>query len=131
MRCANSLDVLYAKIEEWRTRPFAYGSVDCCQFPADVVLALTGVDFREQFPTYATQEEAAAILATHGGMVGLLTSVLGEPVHVSRAKRGGVIACDFGDGIAAGICLGVKCCAPGARGLVERQTLDAVAAWSI
>lgn len=131
MRCANWTDVLYAVVAEWAFRPFAYGSVDCCQFPAAVVQAMTGVDFREQFPAYSTQEEAEAILAQHDGMVGLLTFALGESVHVSRAKRGDVVAADFGMGMAAGICLGVQSCAPGARGLVFMPTADAVAAWRV
>lgn len=131
MRVSDWPTVLVQKVEEWRYRPFEWGVSDCCQFAADVVLALTGTDHRAAFPQYGSREEAEAIIAQHGGMVGLLSSVLGEAKPVARAMRGDVIAADFGDGIAAGICLGVHSCAPGARGLIFRPTLSAVAAWGV
>lgn len=98
---------------------------------AEHVFAVTGVDHRGAFPAYASQTEAETILKGHGGMVALLTSVLGEPVPVARAKRGDIVAADFGMGMAAGICLGVRSCAPGARGLQYLPTAQAVAAWIV
>lgn len=123
--------VLAARVEEWRGRPFVYGSADCLQFAGDVVLALTGVDYRDRFPAYGSQDEAAAILAEHGGVAGLLTSLFGQPKPALQAQRGDLVAGDFGLGITAGVCLGVACCAPGAGGLVFLPTASAVAAWSV
>lgn len=131
MRVNQWPEVLDAKINEWRRRPFNWAGSNCCQFTADVVLALTGVDHRDAFPTYETKEQAESILADLGGVVALATLALGEPKPVTRAQRGDVVACDFGDGLAVGICLGVKCVAPGPRGLIERPTINAVAAWSV
>jgi len=108
-----------------------FGTTDCCQFCADVVLALTGTDHRPSFPAYTSREEAETILVSLGDMVGLLSSVLGESKPVAKAMRGDVVAADFGDGLAAGICLGVHCCAPGPKGLLFLPTAYAVAAWSV
>lgn len=129
-RVSNWPAVLAAKVEEWRLRPFAYGAADCLQFAGDVVLALTGVDYRERFPSYASQEEAGAIMAG-GGVAGLLSGLFGPPKAAAQAMRGDLALIDFGDGLAAGVCLGIVCCAPGAAGLVFRPTAQAVAAWSI
>jgi hypothetical protein len=131
MRVPNWPVVLAAKVEEWRFQPFAYGSADCWQFAADVVLALTGVDYRECFPPYASCRQALRILSRSRGMRGLAASVLGAPKPVAQALTGDVIIGDFGLGETAGICLGVHCCAPGERGLVFRQTAECTAAWSV
>lgn len=129
-RVSNWPAALSAKVEEWRLRPFAYGSADCLQFAGDVVLALTGVDYRDQFPAYGSQEQAEAIMAG-GGVAGLLSGLFGLPKAAAQAMRGDIVLIDFGDGLAAGVCLGVVCCAPGPAGLVFRPTAQAVAAWSI
>jgi len=123
--------VLSQKIEEWRDRPLEYGRTDCFQFAGDVVLALTGIDYRRSFPVYASRAEAAAILAANDGVIGLVTGVLGPQKPVAWAMRGDLIAADFGDALAVGVCLGVHCCAPGPRGLVFIMTARAVAAWSV
>jgi hypothetical protein len=123
--------VLSERVEAWRHRPFRYGESDCCQFVADVVLAISGIDYRARFPRYASESEAYEVLAAHSGAQGLIESVLGPAMAPSFARRGDVVLADFGDGLAAGICLGVQCCAPGARGLTFRPMTFAVAAWSI
>lgn len=130
MRIQGWPQVLSAKIEEWRERPFNWSTADCCQFAADVVLATSGIDYRDRFPRYESRSQAEKILRSMGGTVSLAVSVLGEPNPASMARRADVVACDFGDGIALGICLGVECCAPGPSGLVYRPTLNALAAWS-
>jgi hypothetical protein len=40
---------LVAAIEAARGRPFSWGAMDCCLFAADVVLAMTGVDYAAGF----------------------------------------------------------------------------------
>lgn len=131
MRVANWPQLLAAKVEEWRQRPFAYGSADCLQFPAECVLAMTGIDHRDQFPKYESEVAAGRILVKHGGLEGLLTSVLGEPKPVAFAQRGDVLAGDFGNGMTAAVCLGVTCAGTGPDGLGFRRTLEATRAWSI
>jgi hypothetical protein len=130
MRVPHWPEVLASKIEEWRHVPFEYGSCDCFQFPADVVLAITGVDYREQFANYASREEAEALMTVHRGVLGIIAKALGPSKPVAHAMRADLIAADFGYGLAAGICLGTHCCAPGPAGLVFKPTCEAIAAWS-
>lgn len=132
-RAANWPLILAAKVEEWRARPMVWGSVDCCQFCADVAQALTtgGPDHRAMFPPYSTREEADAIIANEGGMHALLTRALGESKPVAWAMRGDVILADFGDGLAPGVCVGVMSCTTGPRGLVFIPTAQAIRAWSV
>ena len=92
---------------------------------------MTGTDYRKEFPAYESREAAEAILAAHGGMAGLLTSVFGEPKAPLLACVGDVIAADFGDGLAAGICLGANICAPSPKGLRFRDLSVATAAWDL
>lgn len=122
---------LSESISNWQNRQFNWATSDCCQFAAEVVLAISGIDYRDRFPKYESRDEAEKILNELGGIEALASSVLGERKHPSAAKRGDVVACDFGDGLALGICLGVESCAPGIKGLVYRKTLKSVAAWSI
>jgi hypothetical protein len=131
MRVDNWPLILAEQIEAARLRPFAWGSWDCCQFVAECTLAISGVDHRDAFPRYADQNEAQTLLADKGGIVGLLSSVLGESKHPAMAQRGDVVVADFGDGMAAGLCVGAHCCAPGPRGLVFRPMTSATAAWPI
>lgn len=131
MRVANWPSILAAKIEEWRHRPFQYGSADCWQFAGDVILAITGVDYRDRFPKYESCRAALRILAERGGMLGLAESTFGQPKHVAFANEGDVVIGDFGNGLTAGICLGVNSCATGDKGLIFIPTSKVVAAWSI
>jgi hypothetical protein len=131
MRVTGWVDVLNDHIEAVRSRPFEWGVWDCCQFAAETVLAITGKDYREAFPTYQSRADAIVLIHTHGSVVELLSSVLGSWKHPAHAQRGDVVAADFGDGIAAGICLGVNSAAVGPAGLVFRPTETALAAWTI
>lgn len=63
----------------WRARPFEYGVADCCQFARDLVREATGVDYGREW-TYASEEEAEVIIEQHGGLEGLVSRYLGEPV---------------------------------------------------
>jgi len=131
VRVDNWTDALPVKIEEWRPRRLQYGLHDCFQFCADVYFALTGVDRLVEFPTYSSREEADAILAQYDGVVGLVTHVLGEPKAVNQCCRGDLIAADFGDGIAPGVCVGVHSCTIGPRGLAFVPTSAAICGWTV
>lgn len=131
MRVAHWADRMAEFVEAARTRPFEWGTWDCCQFAAEAVLALTGADHRTAFPTYASEQEALDLIAGHGGLESLLSTVLGDSKPPARAQRGDIVLADFGDGLAAGLCLGVSCCAVSPRGLVFKPTRIATAAWSV
>lgn len=132
MRVAGALNIMAANFIEWRERPFVWGSWDCLHFACAHVYAMTGVDYRDQFPQYATQEEALAILAGfEGGIVGLITSVLGEPKSAKKAQRGDLVLGDVGMGPASGVCDGAKSFWVGEHGLIARPTSIATLAWTV
>lgn len=123
---------LDAYLREAREGAFVYGERDCCQFIAGAVLAMTGVDHRDKFPNYASREEAQAILAERGGLAGLITYALGEPVHVARMNRGDVCLAQGADGaLCAAICLGSALVSYGESQLVYPPREQARVAWPV
>lgn len=118
-------------LDQFRGVPRVYGSTDCCQMVAACVKAMTGDDFLPNFPAYSSQAEAAAIIAGLGGMEGLITSVLGASKHISRANVGDVVAGDWGEGVACGVCLGVYTACMAEDGLKFYPTLGSIAAWKV
>jgi hypothetical protein len=112
-----------------RDDPFAYGVSDCCQFIAGAIEAITGEDLRELFPIYGSEEEAQIILDEHGGLAGLLTHALGDPIHVSQMGRGDVCITEP-DG-AARVCTGHFLVSRGADGLAWVNRRRAVMAWRV
>ena len=42
-------EILNQHIDAARGKPFKRGSHDCCMWAADVVVALTGIDYAEDF----------------------------------------------------------------------------------
>lgn len=131
MRVDNWHARLIEQFESAHGRRFRWGSHDCCQFARRVARAVTGQHLDKHFPRYRTRGEADAILATFGGMLGLLTHALGQPVHASRAGDGDIVLVDFGygQGEQPAVCRGRLSYAPGRRNLQKVETLKAVAAW--
>lgn len=95
----------YAKIDEYKKRPFVWGEADCCLFVADALIALTGTDYAAPFRgKYTTATGAMKALAPYGGLSGYLDSVF-QRVPVNMAQRGDIIMA--GDGVySAGIVAG-------------------------
>jgi hypothetical protein len=113
-------------------RLFVWSQHDCCQWCAGWVALRTGRDPREIFPQYSNESEALAIIEECGGLEGLITKALGPPMeNKAFAQRGDIVLCDFGSGPQPGICIGVHCVAPGAKGFVPRMTDSALAAWKV
>ena len=127
----NRKEIIDALVEDWRGRPLAYGVTDCFQWVATAVHALTGVDYRERFPKYASRDEADAIIGEAGGVAVLLIGCLGDPIPQGRATKGDIVVADFGDGLTPAVCLGLNCCTPSPRGLSFIPTARAVAAWAV
>jgi hypothetical protein len=115
-----------------RQKRFRWGRFDCCQFAAGCVAAVTGRDARDLFEHYRTRRQAEQILATVGGMEGLITRALGAPVHPSRASLGDIVLIDMGAGPQPAVCSGVNCFAPArGKGLEPWPMRFATAAWII
>lgn len=98
---------------------FEYGTLDCCLYPADAVLAMTGVDPAAAWRgTYNDRAGAERVLAALGGDVGAMLEGMAArhawaEVPSSEAARGDVIyipaatlGIDEAMGGFAGVCLG-------------------------
>lgn len=82
---------LYAFLESRRQAAFSWGTNDCCLFCADAVMAMTGEDPASALRgSYADEAGALAILAEHGGIDGLVTFILGEPMGALCGRTGDV-----------------------------------------
>lgn len=103
--------ILTEKIDEFRGKQFKVGDCDCGLFAADVVLALTGVDYMEQFRgKYKTPKGALKLLNKYadGTIEGYLNTIFKEHKTVALAKRGDVVTKVFDEemGTSVGICCG-------------------------
>jgi hypothetical protein len=73
-------------VNSCRSTAFAWGSHDCCLMAANGVYEITGVDIAATYRgTYSTQEEAAAIIESAGGLEPLVQSAC-EPLGWTRTK---------------------------------------------
>jgi hypothetical protein len=128
---------LAAQIEISNARRFAYGQQDCGLFPADCILAMTGVDLAAELRGYDSKIAAYRIIARHGSLEALATALVGsDPVHPSRAHRGDLVLgfpplADGETGESLGLCLGPYCAYPKGVGLQMRPRSDARLAWRI
>lgn len=109
MRLADWRKRLNAEVDASRVRPMAYGSHDCLQFSARCVEAVTGSNYVANFPPYSSEAQAFRILAEHGGVTGLITSVLGEPIAPNLAHVGDIVVADYEGRETAGVCMGINC----------------------
>lgn len=64
-------------------RPFVYGESDCCQFAAACIEHQTGENPARGIE-YSNEEQARALIRAHGGLCGLVSHFLGDPVEVPQ-----------------------------------------------
>ena len=122
------LDALFA---ERLRQVFEWGRNDCVLFGADAVLAQTGTDHAAAWRgTYATSEEAYALLDSLGGLevLGALAGVSCAPL---TAQRGDIGLCVVDDREHLAVCCGPNWLAPGPRGLVALPITVARLAWRV
>lgn len=125
---------LAAAIEAARGRPFCWGAHDCALFAAEVVQALTGIDFAAEFRgRYASKAEAVGLLGERGGLEAVVTAVLGTPrPSPILAQRGDVVMVVTDEGHALGICNGAHAaCAGREGGLVFKPMPEWRLAWEV
>lgn len=85
-----ALDVL----REYSGKEFGWdGRTDCCAFAGDLLKALHGRDFMEDF-CYSNKAEAFEVMREHGGLVEAVSSVLGKPkkLNTEELQNGDVLA---------------------------------------
>jgi hypothetical protein len=117
------------KLQDWQVRfeqfiaarttaPFSWGANDCAIFAADCTHAITGVDVAlPDLRRHKTELQAARVLKRHGGVVGIATAALGQPVPACGAGVGDVVLAKAGKRDMLAICNGSTCMAPGPSGL--------------
>lgn len=111
---------------------FAWGSHDCALFAADAVRAITGVDLAADWRgSYTDARGAFRILEPLGGLRGVATAALREPVPVLMARAGdvGLVTQDDRDMLA--VCGGTHWHVPGEAGLVALPLHMGVCAWRV
>lgn len=115
-----------------RSTPFAWGVNDCATFAADCVQALTGVDPAPAgLRAHRTQKQALRALKRHGGLAGIATAALQQPIHPLRATVGDVVLAQSGGRDLLAICNGSTCLAPSAGGLVNLGMDTCSLAWRV
>lgn len=114
--------------------PFEWGKNDCCLWTADVVHALTGVDYAEQFRgAYDTEEQAYMIMDLLGEptIKETVTVLLGEPININFVQRGDVVMGIFDGAQTLGICIGAKVAFKTLNGLIQLPLAKCDCAWRI
>lgn len=120
---------LQACIAARRNRPFAWGSQDCCLFPSDAVLAMTGHDPAADLRGYTTLAQAVRIVKRLGGMRAIGASRFGAEITPLLAQAGdiGLVVTQGHESLA--LCAGGHWLAAGEYGLESLPIDEALAAW--
>ena len=128
-------EILAAEIARAWSKPFLWGSNDCCLFACDCVLAMTDIDIAASFRGYQSRAEARELLKKHGGVGGIAESVATEYsiplIAPSHAGRGDILLLDAGHGETLGVCAGDRIACPGFHGLLTFPLLQGIRAWRI
>lgn len=131
------------RLEDWPTRlaefieargerTFSWGESDCCLFVCDAIEAMTACDPGARWRgLYSTEKGARRVLRDNGGVAGIATLVLGQPVPPAHAGRGDVVLIDTPDGEALATCLGGVIAAQGQCGVEFHPMTAAKAAWKV
>lgn len=114
--------------------PFVWGQSDCILTGADWVREAEGFDPAAAFRgSYETEEQAGAILARAGGLIGIISGQLKRPITpMPRAGDVGVVVVRglTGRTEVTAICTGQRWAAKAPRG-VWVGAAEVVAAWRI
>jgi hypothetical protein len=119
-------------IHERQEMQFVWGTNDCAIFAADCVQALTGIDPALQgLREHTTEKQALRALERHGGLVGIATAAMGEPVTAMFANIGDVVLSKSEGRDMLSICNGTTVLAPSATGLVAIPLDTAATCWKV
>jgi len=128
----------WANIDAARQTPFQWGTHDCVMWATSSIDAVLGTDYvaqaRIQYP-YASEDEAAALMAQYGGITGLVQSFLGDPVNWGQLSMGDVVLVGPIPQVTATemLCVhdGVQLLGTAAKGVLEAPLAYAVHGWKI
>lgn len=128
MRLENWPTKLSNAIEQAKDKPFKWGVFDCVTWAADAVLAITGIDYFDQYRgTYKTKKEALAIIKTEFETIENPLNELFTPIKTTMAGRGDVVLYKK----AIGVCDGVYSFFATPKGLTPVKTLLTEKAWRV
>lgn len=117
---------------ERQAAPFVWGTHDCCLWAADMVQALTGLDFASTWRgSYSTAAEAAHLLAELGGVSEVAISTLGQPLAPAFAGVGDVVLVRHDGRELLAVCNGGTALCVGPDGLYATGMDAALAAWKV
>src|SRR4051812_20259826 len=123
-------ELLHAFLAERERVPFAWGGQNCVLFPADAVLAMTGIDHAAVWRGRRLTQRKAWRIARHG-VEALANAALGEPILPTLAQRGDVVSLEIEGRVSLAICVGEVAVGPGAEGLIYPPMTTARAAWRV
>lgn len=123
---------LEAFVRERMDMPFAWGTNDCAIFAADCVRAITGADVAlPSLRLHRNEVQAARSLKKHGGLAGIATAALGQPIPAALAGIGDVVLSKACERDMLAICNGTTCMAPGPNGIVYLPMSTASKCWRV
>jgi len=126
----NWQSLLDALILDRTSRPFVYGTQDCCMFVCDCVEAITGHDPGADLRgTYTAEQGAQALVERLGGVAAIAADRLGEEIGPLLAQVGDVVLVQFEGRDTLAVCLGTRAAVPGPAGLVMLPMRRALRAW--
>ena len=129
-RKPNWQSLLDELIRDRASRPFEYGTNDCCLFACDCVEAVTGHDPGADLRgTYTAEQGAQALVERLGGVAAIAADRAGEEIGPLLAQVGDVVLVQFGGRDTLAVCLGTRAAAPGPTGLVMLPMRCAQRAW--
>lgn len=126
------MDSLPAVLSRYHDAEFKWGRLDCCLFAADVLKALHGVDYAEQWRgKYSSYFGALRMIAPHGSLAGLVSSVFGDMKPPLLARRGDLVIAAMPEGDAVGIADGDGAMFMAEKGLVRVPLKLCKGAWRV
>lgn len=117
---------VFSVIQEWSSRPFEYGTSDCCQFVGAVVEAMTGHNPMAPF-RYQNKAEALAIIRKFGDLETAFRATLGCPV-----EDGVILLAEMADGSKmAGVAYKGFCVVKSKDGVRDWPLTNARLTWAV
>lgn len=134
MRKNDWANSLHTYIKAHLNTPFEWGTFDCCLFPAGAVMAMTDIDFAEEFRGhYSTAMGAKRALIKYGSgdIKKTMVNKFGPMLHRLMAGRGDLVLINTPWGEALGIVWSGKIWATGEQGLITMPLRNALGCWEV
>lgn len=136
---------LNAYIDSVRGKPFVWGGLDCCLFPAGAVLAMTGIDPAAPFRGHYSDAESAmtALFAYCGGALPEMMAQMArefdwKQIEIPYLQRGDVVLVPGTPGVEGeqfrgllGVCVGPMTAVLAHAGLLLIANKHIRSAWRI